>query len=93
MLQNSNSSTFKVGKTNRLTNYHCISILICFLKTIEKLIHKHLTKFFQKRSLFCDTQYGFQSNLSSTHVLLEVLTSTCDQISAGDYAGGNLIRH
>ena len=46
-----------------------------------------MTNFFQKNSVFCDTQYRFQSNLSTTHALLDVLTSTCDQINAGDYTG------
>ena len=43
--------------------------------------------FFQKNSVLCDTQYGFQSNLSTTHALLDVLNSTCDQINAADYTG------
>ena len=51
------------------------------------MIHKRLTNFFQKNSVVFDTQYGFQSNLSTTHALLDVLTSTCDQINAGDHTG------
>ena len=79
---------FKVGKTNSLTNYRPISILTCFSKIIKKMIHKCLTNFFQKTSVLRDTQYGFQSNLSTTtHALLDVLTSTCDQINAEDYTG------
>ena len=78
---------YKAGKANSLTNYRPISILTCFSKVIEKLIHKHLTNFFQKNSFRCETQYGFQSNLSTTHALLDVLTSTCHQITVGDYTG------
>ena len=77
----------KAGKTNSLTNYCFISIFTSFSKIIEKLIHKRLMNFFQNNSVFCDTQYGFQSNLSTTHALLDVLTSTCDQINVGDYTG------
>ena len=76
---------YTAGKTNSMTNYRPISILTCFSKLIEKLIHKRLTNFFQKNSVLCNTQYGFQSNLSTTHALLDVLNSTCDQINAGDY--------
>ena len=78
---------YKAGKTNSRTNYPPISILTCFSKIIKKLIHTRLTNFFQKNSVLCDTQYGFQSNISTTHALLDVLTSTCDQINAGDYTG------
>ena len=62
-----------------MTNYCPISILI--------LIHKHSTNFFQKNSVLCDTQYGFQSNLSTFNALLDILTSTCDQSNAGNYTG------
>ena len=51
------------------------------------MIHKRLTNFFQKNSVLCYTQYEFQSNLSTTHALLDVLTNTRDQINAGDYTG------
>ena len=36
---------FKTGKPNKLTNYRPISILTCFSKIIEKLIHKRLSSF------------------------------------------------
>ena len=51
------------------------------------MIHKRLTNFFQKNSVLCDTQYEFQSNLSTAHALVDVLTNTCDQTNAGDYTG------
>ena len=42
---------FKSGKTDNLTNYRPISILTCFSKIFEKLIHKRLTNFFSEA--FC----------------------------------------
>jgi len=42
---------FKSGKTELLTNYRPISILTCFSKMIEKLIHERLLNFFEKHSV------------------------------------------
>ena len=72
---------FETGKTEELTNYHPISILTCFSKIFEKLIYSRLISFFQKNSVLHDSQYGFQNGMSTTHAVLDVLTSTCDQIN------------
>ena len=72
---------FKTGKTEELTNYRLISILTCFSKIFEKLIYSRLISFFQKNSVLHDSQYGFRNGMSTTHAVLDVLTSTCDQIT------------
>ena len=43
----------KTGKTEELTNYRPISILACFSKIFEKLIHSRLISFFSKKIPFC----------------------------------------
>ena len=72
---------FKSGKTDNLTNYRPISILTCFSKIFEKLIHKRLTNFFQKHSVLVESQYGFQNNKSTAHAILDVLTTSYHQIN------------
>jgi len=32
-------------------------------------------------------QYGFQANQSTTHAIIDILTTTYDQISNNDYTG------
>ena len=76
---------FKSGKTDNLTNYRPISILTGFSKIFEKLIHKRLTNFFQKHSVLVESQYGFQNNISTTHAILDVLTTSYDQINANNF--------
>ena len=70
---------FKTEKHNNLTNYRPISILTCFSKIIEKLIHIRLSSFFEKHSIFTKTQYGFQASKSASHVILDVLTTAYEQ--------------
>ena len=76
---------FKSGKTDNLTNYHPISILTCLSKIFEKLIHKRLTNFFQKHFVLVKSQYGFQSNMSTAHSILDVLTTSYDQINDNNF--------
>ena len=77
----------KSGKTDNITNYRPISILTCFSKIIEKLIHKRMSNFFQKHSVLVTSQYGFQNNMSTSHAIVDVLTSTYDHIDNNMYTG------
>ena len=77
----------EVAKIEELTNYRPISILTCFSKIFEKLIYSKLISFFQKNSVLHDSQYGFRNGMSTTHAVLDVLTSTCDQINNEQYTG------
>jgi len=75
------TSLFKSGKADSVTNYRTISILSCFSKFMEKVIHQRLTNFFLKPSVLAVSQNGFQNNRSITHAILDVLTTTYDQIN------------
>ena len=78
---------FKSRKTDNLTNYRPISILTCFSKIFEKLVHKRLTNFFQKHSVLVEFQYDFQNNMSATHAILDVLITSYDQINDNNFTG------
>ena len=51
---------FKNGKRDEPTNYRPISILSCFSKVFEKIIHRHLISCLNKDNVIQKTQYGFQ---------------------------------
>ena len=59
-----------------LTNHRPISILTCCFKIFEKLIHTRLIKFWTKHNVLISSQYGLQTKLSTTHALLDVITSS-----------------
>ena len=65
----------KTEKPNNLTNYRPASILTCFSKIIEILIHKRLSSFFEKHSILAKTQYGFLESKSTSHATLDILTT------------------
>ena len=78
---------FKKGDRQSPTNYRPISILTCFSEIFEKLIHTRLTKFWTKHKVLTTTQYGFQAKLSTTHALLDVITSSFENIKDNLFTG------
>ena len=73
---------FKKGDKNEISNYRPISLHSTFSKILEKLIFKRTRKFLDKHSIISSNQYGFRPSLSTTHAMLDVLTSTYGNISA-----------
>ena len=61
----------KSGNVNDLNNYRPISILTCFFKIFEKLLHKRLYEFLNKNNVIIPTQYGFQTNFRTSHAVLD----------------------
>ena len=61
----------KSGNVNDLNNYRPISILTCFSKIFEKLLHKRLYEFLNKNNVIIPTQYGFQTNFRTSHAVLD----------------------
>ena len=56
-----------------------------FSKIFEKLVHSRITAFLEKHSLLLPTQFGFRRNHSTTHALLDVVTSCYDNINDTNY--------
>ena len=72
---------FEKGDKYKINNYCPISLLSTFSKILEKLICKRMRKFLDKHSIISSNQYGFRSSLSTTHAMLDVLTSAYDNVN------------
>ena len=72
---------YKPGEKSELCNYRPISILSSISKVLEKLIHIRSSTFLNKHSILLPTQYGFKANHSTIHALLDVITSSYDNIN------------
>ena len=59
----------KGGSTLELSNYRPISILSPINKVFETILHKKLTKFWEKLNLFTEFQFGFRTKHSTTHAI------------------------
>ena len=75
---------YKTGAKDDMNNYRPISILTCFSK-IEKILYARLYKFLKKHNVIHQNQYGFQSNVSTVHAMLDVVTSCYDNINESCY--------
>ena len=59
----------KGGSTLELGNYRPISILSPNNKIFETILHKRLTKFWEKLNLFTEFQFGFGTKHSNNHAI------------------------
>ena len=78
---------FKNGCKEETYNYRPISILICFSKIIEKMIHNRLMTFFFKHKVIYPHQFGFQSKISTSHAMLDLVTASNDNIDLNLHTG------
>ncbi len=60
---------FKSGNPLKPQNYRPISLLPVISKILEKVIAPQLTQHLETNNLFCSTQHGFRSSLSTDMAL------------------------
>ena len=53
-----------------LTNYRPISVLPCFSKLLERIMHNRLFKYLSENSILYEKQFGFQTSHSTQHAIL-----------------------
>ena len=64
---------FKSGKNNLEDNYRPISLTSVVVKTLERLIHKHIMKYLIDFQLLNDNQHGFRPSRSCVTQLLQLV--------------------
>lgn len=74
----------KKAEKTILSNYRPISLLSCFGKILEKLIHKRLYSFLTKHNLLYSYQFGFQHNLSTSLALIEITDNIREYLDKGN---------
>ena len=75
---------YKSGAKSEVNNYRPISVLS---KIFEKVLHKRITTFVEKHSILSSTQYGFRTNYSPEHAVLNVVSTCYNNISNKQYTG------
>ena len=71
---------FKAGEKDIFTNYRPVSLLPQFSKVLEKLFNKRLDEFIDKFEILCESQYGFRSNRSTSHAILELMENVTNAL-------------
>ena len=78
---------YKNGSKEEINNYRTISILTCFSKVIEKMIYNRLMAFFKKHEVLYPHQFGFQGKISTSHAMLDLITTAYDNIDNNLHTG------
>ena len=69
----------KGGSKLDLNNYRPISILSPINKIFETILHKRLIEFWEKHSLFYNSQFGFRKHHSTNHAITHLFESVLKQ--------------
>ena len=74
---------FKAGDRSVFSNYRPISLLSQFSKKkLEKLFNERLHNFINKFQLLNNCQYGFRSQMSTSHALMDLVEEITSSIDA-----------
>ena len=82
---------FKDNEANKFENYRPISVITCFSKILEKLMHKRLIKFIEKNKILTKHQYGFRESRSTELAIIELTDKVTKAIDKGEYTLGIFI--
>ena len=58
-----------------------------FFRIFEGLIYKRLKHFLNKHNLIINSQYGFQSKVSTNHAFVDVITNSYNNINSNQFTG------
>ena len=64
---------FKKGDSKSMNNYRPISILSTLNKIYERILYNRLINYIEKFNLFYKYQFGFRTNHSTEHALIEIV--------------------
>ena len=75
---------FKSGDKNNLLNYRPILLLPIFSRIVEKIVFSRTTtiNYLNAHSKLTSTHYGFRSNYSTTHTILDIVSTCYDNIES-----------
>ena len=79
---------FKKGDKSECCNYRPISLLNVFNKILEKLVYTRVVSFLKKNRIIYTNQFGFRSNHSTNHALINVLDKLYEGLDKGEMAIG-----
>ena len=72
------------GNKDVMNSYRPVSLLPVISKVLEKLVHKRISSFIQKKMLLFDSQFGFRCKHSTIDAILEFIGKVIKGFDRGD---------
>ena len=82
---------FKSDDKTKLSNYRPISVLPVFSKVLERIMYNRVYKYLCENNLLYKKQFGFQSNHSTEHAILQVVHDISNSFDKGEFTLGIFI--
>ena len=74
----------KSGERTLAENYRPVSLTSILVKSLERIVHKHVVKFLTHHRLLSESQHGFREARSCVTQLLQLLHSWYSSLEKGD---------
>ena len=82
---------FKGGDRSKLGNYRPISVLSCFSKILERIMHNRIHKYLQENKILYPKQFGFQFGHSTDHAIIQFVDQIFEAFENNLYTLGVFI--
>ena len=82
---------FKGGDRSKLGNYRPISVLSCFSKILERIMHNRIYKYLQENKILYPKQFGFQFGHSTDHAIIQFVDQIFEAFENNLYTLGVFI--
>ena len=63
------TTEFKTGDLTEISNYRLISVLPCFSKILERIMHTRLDSYLVNEKMLYSKQFSFQKGHSTVHAI------------------------
>ena len=73
---------FKSGKKDDVSNYRPVSLLPTPGKILEKIVHSHMSNYFESNNLLCEKQGGFRKNHSTLGSIIDFTSDIFNSVNA-----------
>ena len=73
----------KKGEKSLFSNYRPISLLPCFSKVFERILHDQIYSFFEINKLFSETQFGYRKKHSTDHAAITLFEKIINRLDKG----------
>ena len=82
---------YKADNISHISNYRPISVLPCFPKMLERIMHNHLQKYLKDQNILYDKQLGFQTGHSTEHAISQLVVQIYEAFEKNEYTLGVFI--